>query len=167
MNVLSSAIGAVLAAIIDTSVLTHLQLGGARPDLVFALGIAVAMVLGFESAMSWALFGGLMMDILLPERALGATALALLLATGLGLLVVRITSWRRASGIAFAAFLLTFVFQALLLGLLAITTGLGLADVSVAAIFVGALLNGLLAALASGAVRALELRFGNVERLEW
>jgi hypothetical protein len=52
MSVLAPAVGAVIAAIVESSVLTHLQVGGLRPDLVFAVGVAVAMVLGFESGMT-------------------------------------------------------------------------------------------------------------------
>ena len=75
MSVLAPAVGAFLAAVIESSVLTHLQVGSIRPDLVFAVGIAVAMVLGFESGMTWAFVGGLTLDLLLPGRALGSTAL--------------------------------------------------------------------------------------------
>ena len=44
MRILAPAVGAVLAAILESSVLTHLQVGGIRPDLVFAVGVAVARV---------------------------------------------------------------------------------------------------------------------------
>ena len=63
MSVLAPAVGAVLAAILESSVLTHLQVGSVRPDLVFAMGIAVAMVLGFESGMTWAFVGGISLEI--------------------------------------------------------------------------------------------------------
>ena len=72
MSVLAPAVGAVLAAILESSVLTHLQVGSVRPDLVFAVGVAVAMVLGFESGMTWAFVGGITLDLLLPGRALGS-----------------------------------------------------------------------------------------------
>ena len=79
MSVLAPAVGAVLAAILESSVLTHLQVGGVAPDLVFAVGVAVAMTLGFESGMTWAFVGGVSLDLLVPGRALGSTALTLVL----------------------------------------------------------------------------------------
>ena len=91
MSVLAPAVGAVLAAVLESSVLTHLQVGSAKPDLVFAMGVAVAMVLGFESGVSWAFAGGVTLDLLLPGRALGSTALTLVLVTALALLVARAT----------------------------------------------------------------------------
>ena len=90
MSVLAPAVGAVIAAIVESSVLTHLQVGGLRPDLVFAVGVAVAMVLGFESGMTWAFVGGVTLDLLLPGRSLGSTALTLVLRDG------RSHSWWRA-----------------------------------------------------------------------
>ena len=91
MSVLASAVGAIIAAVLESSVLTHLQVGGVTPDLVFAVGIAVAMVLGFEAGMTWAFAGGLMLDLFMPERVLGSTTLTLVLVIGLALLVARAT----------------------------------------------------------------------------
>jgi cell shape-determining protein MreD len=167
MNVLGSAFGAILAAIIESSVLTHLQAGGVKPDLVLALGIAVTMTLGFESGVTWALAGGLMMDMLIPERALGATALAMLAVTGLALLVARVTSPRRVPTVMGMAFLLAFVYQGVLVGLLAVTSGVGISGISIPAVAGTAVLDALLAGLAVIVLRALELRFGEIDRGEW
>ena len=79
MSVLAPAVGAVLAAILESSVLSHLEMGNIKPDLVFAVGVAVAMVLGFESGMTWAFAGGITLDLLMPGRALGSTTLTLIL----------------------------------------------------------------------------------------
>jgi len=123
MSVLAPAVGAVFAAVIESSVLTHLQAGSIRPDLVFAVGIAVAMVLGFESGMAWAFAGGVTLDLLLPGRALGSTALTLVLLTALALIIAR-AMWPPR-------------------------------------------LNVVIASGAVVLVRALDLRFGDRERLAW
>jgi rod shape-determining protein MreD len=167
MRVLSSAIGAILAAIVDSSVLAQLQVGGIKPDLVLTLGIAVTLMLGFESGVTWALMGGLMVDILPPERVLGATALSLLLVSGLAMLVARVTSPRRMVTILAAVLVLGLLHQFLVLGLMAMGDGVGIGDVPYPALALGAALNLVLAVPAVLALRALELRFGDMERAEW
>ena len=167
MSVLASAVGAILAAILESSVVTHLAVGGITPDLVFALGIAVAMVLGFDAGMTWAIAGGVMLDILMPERVLGSTALTLVLVIGIALLVARATWPPRISIIAATAFGLSLVYQLLLLLLLGITSGVSWADISIADLAFTAVLNLLLAIPAALVARALDLRFGEPERMAW
>jgi rod shape-determining protein MreD len=167
MSVLAPAVGAVLAAILESSVLTHLQVGGLTPDLVFAVGVAVAMVLGFESGVTWAFAGGLALDLLTPGRALGSSTLTLLLVTGAALLVARAMWPPRILVIAGTAFVLTFIYQLLLTAILSVTIDVAFAGLSVAELVVVAVVNTLIAAVAVVVVRALELRFGEPERLAW
>lgn len=167
MSVLAPAVGAVIAAILESSVLTHLQVGSIRPDLVFAVGIAMAMSLGFESGMTWAFVGGVTLDLLLPGRALGATALTLVLLTATALLLARATWPTRALVVGVTAFALTFPYQLMLLGLLTLTSGVAFGGVSVPELVVVGALNGVIAVLAVVVVRALDLRFGEPERLAW
>jgi rod shape-determining protein MreD len=167
MSVLAPAVGAVLAAILESSVLTHLQVGSVRPDLVLAVGVAVAMVLGFESGMTWAFVGGLSLDLLLPGHILGSSALALILVVALALVIARVVWPPRLLIVAATAFMLTFAYQALLLGLTALTGGASFSGVSAGALVLVALANAVIAGLAVPALRALELRFGEPERLAW
>lgn len=108
-----------------------------------------------------------MMDILAPERALGATALALLAATGLASLVGRATSSRRIATIMAVTFGLAFAYQAVLLGVLAVTTGLDVPALSVGVLAGSAVIDAGIAGVAVIVLRALELRFGDIERGEW
>lgn len=167
MSVLAPAVGAFLAAVIESSVLTHLQVGSVKPDFVFAVGVAVAMVLGFESGMTWAFTGGLTLDLLLPERALGSTALTLILVTAVALLVARAVWPPRVLVVAATAFGLTFICQFLLLSILTLTADIGFAGLSVADLIIVAVMNAAIAAVAVVAVRAIDLRFGEPERLAW
>jgi len=167
MGLLSAAIGAIVAAILEVSVLSQLQLGGVTPELVLAMGIAVAMVAGFEAGMIWAFLGGLMLDLLLPERPLGATTLVLLLATGLALLVARVTEPPRIIVIAATAFVLSFMYQAVLLGLLAVTAGISMPSLQPAQLSVSAVLAAVIAGATAWVVRSLTLRFGSSERTDW
>jgi rod shape-determining protein MreD len=167
MSVLAPAVGAFIAAILESSVLTQLQVGSIKPDLVFAMGVAVAMVLGFESGMTWAFVGGITLDLLLPGRAFGSTALALVLSTAAALLVARATWPPRLVVIAATAFALTLAYQILLLGLLALASDVAFAGLSVTdLVFIG-LANSAIAAVTVLAVRALDLRFGEPERMAW
>lgn len=167
MSVLAPAVGAVLAAILESSVLSHLDMGNIKPDLVFAVGIAVAMVLGFESGMTWAFAGGITLDLLMPGRALGSTTLTLILSMSLALLVARAMWPPRLVVIAATAWGLSFLFQVLLLGLLTLTADIEFTGISVGDLIVIGLMNGAIAALAAILVRALDLRFGEPERLAW
>lgn len=147
--------------------LTHLGLGGVTPDLVFAVGIAVAMVLGFESGMTWAFAGGIALDLLLPGRALGSTALALLVVTAMALTIARALWPPRIGVIAASTFVLTFAYQALLLVLLALTINVALAGLAIPDLILGGFMNLVIAVIAVLVLRALDLRFGEPERLAW
>ncbi len=167
MSVLAPAVGAVLAAILESSVLTHLQVGSVGPDLVFAMGIAVAMVLGFESGMTWAFVGGLSLDLLLPGQVLGSSALTLLLMVGASLLVARVLWPPRMAFIAGTAFVLTFGYHLLMQMVDSMATGSSFAGLSIGELAGIALLNAMVAGVSVPVVRALDLRFGEQERLAW
>ena len=167
MSVLAPAVGAVLAAILESSVLTHLQVGSVKPDLVFAVGIAIAMVLGFESGMTWAFVGGITLDLLLPGRALGSSALTLVLVTAGALVVARAMWPPRLAVISATSFGLTFVYQLLLLGLLAITAGVAFSGLALTDLILIGVLNTVITAVAVVVVRALDQRFGEPERMAW
>jgi len=167
MSVLAPAVGAVLAAILESSVLTHLQVGSVRPDLVFAVGIAVAMLLGFESGMTWAFVGGIALDLLLPGRALGSSALTLLLVVAAALVVARVVWPPRLLVVAATAFLLTFAYQSTVLGLLTFTEGVGFAGISFPELVATGVLNAIIAGVSVPVLRSLDLRFGESERLAW
>ena len=167
MSVLAPAEGAVLAAILESSVLTHLQVGSVGPDLVFAMGIAVAMVLGFESGMTWAFVGGLSLDLLLPGQVLGSSALTLVLLIGAALMVARVLWPPRLAFVAGTAFVLTYGYHLILQGVDAMASGSAFAGFSISELTLIALLNAIVAGLAVPVVRALDLRFGEQERLAW
>jgi rod shape-determining protein MreD len=166
MSMLVAAVGALLAALLETSVLSELSIAGVKPDLVFALAIVVAMLVGFEDSLVWALVGGLFVDAL-AGRPLGATALALLIVTGMAALLSRVTGAPRALTVGLATLVLTWLFQAVLLAILSITAGIAMASISVQLFLIIAVMNGILALLAVVVTRALYRRFGAPERVDW
>ena len=167
MSILAPAVGAVAAAILESSVLSHLEMGNIKPDLVFAVGVAVAMVLGFESGMTWAFAGGVTLDFLMPGRALGSTTLTLILTLSLALLVARALWPPRLVVLAATAMGLSFIYPILLLGLLTLTADIEFAGLSVGDLLIVGLINGVIATIAAVVLRALDLRFGEPERLAW
>jgi rod shape-determining protein MreD len=161
MSLLIAAVGAVLASLLETSVLPELH---ASLDLVMVFALVSAMLLSVEEGLTWAFLGGLTLDFLTPGgRALGSTTLCLLLATGGGLVIARIAQPPRVLTVVVAVFAITFVYHALLAVVLAATEHVGLGGFSIAATAVSALLNAFLAAIAGRLIRLLSARFTPAE----
>ena len=167
MGLLVAALGATLAAIVESSMLTQLFVGGVKPDLVLSLGLAMVMVLGFEHGMVWAVVGGLLLDLLFADRAVGSTTLVLLLVTGAAILVARLSEAPRLPIIGLTVFILTFLYQALLMLLLAVTTGSAIQPITVLSYAFIALMNTGIAVAAAWIVLSLERRFGMDSRVAW
>ncbi len=156
-----------MAAILEVSVLAQLQLAGTRPDLVLAVGVGVAMTLGFDAAMVWAFVGGLLLDVMLPERPIGSTTLAMLLAVGAATAVARLLDSPRLVVIGATAFAATFLYEGLLLGILGLVSGVALGPPSIATWALVALGSAVIAMITAWAIRTLLLRFGTFERVDW
>lgn len=161
-----AALGALVAALVETSVLPELQIGGAKADLVFVLAIVATMLMGVEDGLVWAFLGGLMLDMLLPARPLGATTLALLLAAGITMVGTRVLGPGRFRAVV-ATFVLTWLFHLLLLGLLAATEGVALRTFEPRIVLLASILNAVIAVPAAVAFAAIDRRFGDAERPAW
>ncbi len=166
MSMPVAVVTASLAALLETSVLSELSIAGAKPDLVFVLAIVVAMVVGFDEAIALALVGGLLIDAL-TGRPLGATALAMLVVTGISALISRLARSPRSVTVGIATFVLSWPFQALLLAILSITAGIGMAPIPVQPLLIIAVMNSVVALVAAHVTQALYRRFGGFEVLEW
>jgi rod shape-determining protein MreD len=81
MSLTLAAVGAVVAALFDTTIAPYLRIGGGQPDLVLVFAVTWTVVVGFEGGLVWAFLGGLLIDLLAP-RPFGSTAFALLLSVG-------------------------------------------------------------------------------------
>ena len=90
MSLVLAAVGAAVAALIQSSILPFTAAGGAGLDLVLVLAVVWTMTVGLEGGLIWAFLGGLIIDVLLM-RPLGLTAFVLLLAVGAAWLVGRIS----------------------------------------------------------------------------
>ena len=90
MSLVLAAVGAAVAALIQSSILPFTAAGGAGLDLVLVLAVVWTMSVGLDGGLVWAFLGGLIIDVLLM-RPLGLTTFVLLLAVGAAWIVGRVT----------------------------------------------------------------------------
>ena len=115
MSLTLAAVGAVVAALFEVTVVPYLEIGGAHPHLVFVLGVVWTVVGGLDGGLTWAFFGGLALDVLAPDRALGSSAFALLLSVGGAAVISRLLTRGRFIVPVIAVFTLSFAYSTLLL----------------------------------------------------
>jgi rod shape-determining protein MreD len=162
MSLFVAAIGAVLASLLETSVLTELNVG---LDLVLVLAITSGLLIGADAGLAWAFIGGLSLDVLAPgDHALGATVLSLLLVTGSAFAIGRLIEPPRLAAVVFVVFALTFAFHALFAVVLAATSGVSLSGFSLASTALSAVLNAVLALVAGRLIRVVADRLEPAER---
>jgi rod shape-determining protein MreD len=163
-----AAVGAVLAALLEASVLSELTVAGAKFDLVLVMAIVAALMVGVEEGLVWAFLGGLMLDLILPDRPLGATVLSLLVVTGLAIAATRVAGQNRRLVAVLLVASLTSIYHAVTIGVLAATSGLDASKVSMGTFVVAAVLNTVLAFVLATIVRSLLLRFSPSDsRADW
>jgi rod shape-determining protein MreD len=80
LSLVLAAVGAAVAALIQSTVLPFAAQGGGL-DLVLVIAVVWTMALGLEGGLVWAFLGGLVIDVLLM-RPLGLTAFIDVLAVG-------------------------------------------------------------------------------------
>jgi cell shape-determining protein MreD len=125
------------------------------------------MTMGFDAGIVWAFVGGLLLDVMLPERPIGSTTLAMLVAVGLSLLVARVVETPRLVVIGATAFVITFVYEALVMAILALASGVEMGTPALGTWAIVAVTSGLIAATTAWVIRSLLLRFGTFERVDW
>lgn len=166
MTIPFAALLTIVAALLEITVLPELPIAGATADLVLVCATAATIVLGVEDGLAAAFLGGLMLDLLIPDRPLGAATLSLLLVLGLAIVVARLGGPSRR----WLAVAMTVVLTPLLHGLMAIvllaTEGVPL-SLSIPTVLVAAFMNGLIAILVATMFVPIERRFGSAERVDW
>jgi hypothetical protein len=125
------------------------------------------MTMGFDAGIVWAFVGGLLLDVMLPERPIGSTTLAMLVAVGVSLVVARVVESPRPLVIGATAFAVTFQYDGLQTSILALASGVGIGTLSLASWVAVAVMSGVIASLTAWVIRSLLLRFGTFERVDW
>ncbi len=77
MSSILAVVGATAAALLESTVVPYLAVGGAHSHPVLVLGVIWTIAAGVESGLVWAFAGGLALD-LFAERPLGSSAFGLL-----------------------------------------------------------------------------------------
>lgn len=166
MTIPFAALFTILAALLETTVLPELPIAGAIADLVLICATCAAIILGIEDGLAAAFLGGLMIDLLVPDRPLGGATLSLLLVLSLAMIVARVGgSSRRWLAVAMTV-ILTPLLHGLMTVILVATEGVPLVF-SPSAVLVAAFMNGVIAIPVATLFTAIEHRFGTVERVDW
>jgi rod shape-determining protein MreD len=166
MSLVLAAVGAAVAALIQSTIIPFVAGGGAELDLVLVLAVIWTMVASLEGGLVWAFLGGLVIDVLLM-RPLGLTPLILTLAVGIAWLIGRAFPRAFYPAIVVAAALLGGAASVLTVVLLGSLTGARAGDPS-GAVVPAVLFDGLAAALLTPPGILLRRRFRpDVERMDW
>jgi cell shape-determining protein MreD len=160
-----AAVGAGIAALLESTIASRYQIAGAQLQLVLVLGVAITLVYGFEEGMAWAFVGGLFLDFL-ALRPLGSTVFELLLAVAATDVAVPLLSRSRYPGAVAAVFVVTPAF----LLISDVVTGLlrpPAPPMHLSGLVAAAVANAALAALAAPLVIGLKRRAEQRERVVW
>jgi cell shape-determining protein MreD len=160
-----AAVGAGIAALLESTIASRYQFAGAQVQMSLVLAIAVTLVYGFEDGMTWAFVGGLCLDFF-ALRPLGSTVFELLAVVALSTLAEPVLSRSRYPGCVLAALVLTPVF----LVISDVTTGLlrpPAPPLSLANLVAAGLVNAVVAALAAPLVIGLKRRSEQRARVLW
>lgn len=90
-----AAVGAILIALLQNTIVPFLEMGGAVPDLLLVYVVILAIVVGLEHGIVAAFMGGTTMDAL-ATRPFGSTAFVLLVAVGIAVLIGRVLARGRS-----------------------------------------------------------------------
>jgi rod shape-determining protein MreD len=160
-----AAVGAGIAALLETTTGSRYQLAGSQIQFVLVLAVAITVVFGFEEGMSWAFVGGLMADFL-TLRPLGSTVFELLVVVGVADLSVPIISRARYPGCIVAVLILTPVYL-VISDMVAVLLTPPAPTLRLSSLIIAALANALVAALITPLVIGLKSRAERRERVLW
>ncbi len=114
MSQVLAAVAAMLAALLELTIVPSIQIGGSQPDLVLVVAVIWTIVGGLEGGLAAAFVGGLTLDFLAP-RPLGSTAFTMLVAVGGAVLLGRLLPGGRAPAAVVAVVVLSVVSSMLFL----------------------------------------------------
>ena len=158
-----AALGAIVAALLETTVVPEVAIFGVQANLLLTLAVAATVIMGIEDGLVWAFLGGLLVDMLTPARPIGATTFVLLIVVGIAALSTRFVGQTRA-GALLLVFALTWVYHLLMLATLKVTEGVTAGSIDFQHVLGAAVINTLLAVPIVALFVMIERRFGNQDR---
>ena len=166
MSLTLAAVGAVVVAVLQLTIVPYLGIAGAYPDLILVVAVIATFTWSIEAGITLAFVGGLMIDLLAP-RPVGLTAFTLLVATGIAAVIGRLIPRGRIIVPIVSVFVLSFVTDLLFLVLYSALRGkLDVADPG-SLILPSAIYSTAIAAVLTPAAVALHSRFADRERVAW
>ena len=166
MRLTLAAAGAVVAALLQITIVPYLRIGGAQPDLVLVFAVTATIAGSVEAGLISAFIGGLMIDLLAP-RPIGMTAFMLLISVGIAAVIGRTLDRVLYVVPIIAVFLTSMLTSTLYLVLYgALRAPIPVAD-PVAAMLPTALYSTAVAAVVGPIAIALRRRSAERERVAW
>ena len=166
MIVTLTAVGAVLAALLESTLWPYLAIGQAHPHLALVYVVVVAAVLGLDAGLAAAFVGGLSVD-LLASRPLGSSAFALLVCAGLAVVIGRSVVQLRYLSPILAVLVLSLVYSVTVAILYSALGGpLALLD-PLRTLLPGAIYDAAIAALIGPLAVAYRVHHLEQERVDW
>jgi rod shape-determining protein MreD len=166
MSLVLAAVGAVVAGLLELTVVPYVSVFGAHPHPVLVLGVIWTVAAGVESGLVWAFAGGLLLDVLAP-RPLGSTAFALLVSLGGTSVGGRVLSRVRPLAPIPLVFVLSLVNSLLLLVAYGALRAPIPAENPIGTLLPGAVFDTLLATILGPLVIFLHDRHRPDERVDW
>ena len=160
-----AAVGAGIAALLESTVTSRYQIVGAQRQISLVFVIAATIVFGFEEGIAWAFVGGLCLDFF-AMRPLGSSVFELLIAVALVMVTEPLLSRSRYAGCVIATLFVTPIF----LIISDITTGLlrsSAPPLHVTTLVAAGLANAGVAAVLSLLLIGIKRRAENRERVIW
>lgn len=120
MSLLLAAIGATIIAVAEVTLAPYVVVGDANPHPVLVGAVIWTVAAGIDRGITWAFVGGIVLDSLLG-RALGTSAVALLLAVGAAALIAHPFPRLRLVAPIVAVPILSFVYSVLIIAMASAT----------------------------------------------
>ncbi len=166
MSYAVAAVVALLAALLELTLVPYLAFGGAHPHPVLVATVIVTSAFGLDRGSAVAVAGGLALDVLAP-RPLGSSVFVLLVVAGGVSALARAFASIRVVAPIVLTMLGSPVFSLALMALLSIAEGRSWGDDPIALVVPGAIYDAVLATLIGPLVVSLRARARESERLEW
>jgi rod shape-determining protein MreD len=166
MTLLLAAVGAVVTALVELTVIPYLRIGSAHPHPVLVLAVIVTIAIGIEAGLVWAFVGGLALDVL-AQRPLGSSAFALLLCVGATSLLARSLAHLRPIVPIVAVFLASVAYSMILFAVFGALGSPPATTDPLGSVFPSAVYDGVLGVLIGPLAVAVHDRRMEQERVDW
>lgn len=166
MSLTLAAVGSVMAALFQTTVVPYVEVGGGRPDLVLIYVAVVTVVVGLDHGLAAAFIGGLSLDVL-ASRPLGSTAFIMLLVAGVSAAIARVLVNGRSLATVLAVAITSLASPVLFLVLYGALRGPIPVQEPFSAIIPDAVYGSVVALLFGPLAISLHRRYFEKERVDW